>query len=87
MSGSAARQKAIEAVTNFKPLAEPLNFSEVSAKDLFGCNVFNTTVMQARLPKAVYKSVMQTINTGSALDPAVADVVANAMKDWAIEKG
>ncbi|MFB0978970.1 MAG: glutamine synthetase III, partial [Myxococcota bacterium] len=87
MSGSAARQKAIEAVTSYEPLSKPLNFSEVSAQELFGCNVFNTSVMQARLPKAVYKSVLSTIETGSRLDPAVADVVANAMKDWAIEKG
>ncbi|MDE0910852.1 MAG: glutamine synthetase III [Myxococcota bacterium] len=87
MSGSAARQKAIEAVTSYKPISKPLNFSEVSAQELFGCNVFNTSVMQARLPKAVYKSVLSTIETGSRLDPAVADVIANAMKDWAIEKG
>ena len=87
MSGSAARQQAIEAVTNYKPISKPLNFSEVSAQELFGCNVFNTNVMQARLPKAVYKSVVQTIETGTILDASVADVVGNAMKDWAIEKG
>ena len=87
MSGNAARQKAIEAVTSYVSISKPLNFSEVSAQELFGCNVFNTSVMQARLPKAVYKSVLSTIETGSRLDPAVADVIANAMKDWAIEKG
>jgi glutamine synthetase len=87
MSGSAARLQAIEAVTGYKPITEPLNFSEVSAGELFGANVFGTAVMKKRLPKPVYRSVLETIETGSALDPTVADVVAAAMKDWAIEKG
>lgn len=53
----------------------------------FGENVFNDVVMRERLPKAVYKSLRKTIEGGLPLDPSVADVVANAMKDWAIEKG
>ncbi len=87
MSGSTARLRAIEAVNTYVPLNEPLNFSETSARELFGANVFNATVMKARLPKQVYTSLQRTIETGSSLDPALADVVANAMKDWAIEKG
>ncbi|WP_088185804.1 glutamine synthetase III [Desulfosporosinus sp. FKA] len=55
--------------------------------DIFGENVFNDTVMKARLPKAAYKSLRKTIEEGLPLDPGIADVVANAMKDWAIEKG
>jgi glutamine synthetase len=55
--------------------------------EIFGENVFNDSVMKARLPKAVYKSLCKTIEEGVPLDPNVADVVANAMKDWAIEKG
>ena len=43
--------------------------------------------MKDRLPKAVFKAVMETIDTGAKLDPALADVIAVAMKDWAIEKG
>jgi glutamine synthetase len=54
---------------------------------LFGSKVFNDRVMQDRLPKSVYKSVKKTINEGNPLDPDVADIVANAMKDWAIENG
>ncbi len=54
---------------------------------IFGENVFNETVMRERLPKATYKSLRKTIEGGLALDPAVAEIVANAMKDWAIEKG
>ncbi|MCX7984637.1 MAG: glutamine synthetase III [Bacteroidetes bacterium] len=53
----------------------------------FGCNVFNDAVMRTRLPKSTYKALRRTIDEGVPLDPAVADIVANAMKDWAIEKG
>jgi glutamine synthetase len=87
MSGSAARLQAIEAVTHYKPLSEPLNFADVSTGDLFGANVFGLSVMKERLPKKVYQSLVETIESGSILDPSVADVVATAMKDWAISKG
>src|SRR6186997_1606847 len=78
---------AISAVTNYKPISEPLNFVETPTSELFGCNVFNKTVMKNRLPKPVFKALCKTIEAGAKLDPAVADVVASAMKDWAIEKG
>ena len=55
--------------------------------EIFGCMVFNDEVMRERLPKEVYKSLTRTIATGKTIDASVADVVANAMKDWAIEKG
>jgi glutamine synthetase len=87
MSGSSARQRAIEAVNNYSPTAEPLNFAETPAGELFGSNVFSTKVMKIRLPKEIYKSVLATVNEGAKLDSSVADVVASAMKDWAIEKG
>ena len=54
---------------------------------IFGENVFNETVMKARLPKETYKQLMKTIEGGEKLDSSVATVVANAMKDWAIQKG
>lgn len=54
---------------------------------IFGESVFNDSVMKARLPKATYKTLKKTIEQGLPLDPSIADVVANAMKDWAIEKG
>lgn len=54
---------------------------------IFGANVFTKAEMQARLPKSVYKSVVATIEKGAKLDPSVADAVAAAMKDWALEKG
>jgi len=55
--------------------------------ELFGSNVFNDATMRERLPKATYKALRKTTEDGLALDPTVAEVVANAMKDWAIEKG
>ncbi|TGE31595.1 glutamine synthetase III [Desulfosporosinus sp. Sb-LF] len=54
---------------------------------IFGENVFNDAAMRERLPKATYKSLHKTIEQGLPLDPSVAEIVANAMKDWAIEKG
>ena len=58
-----------------------------SVTSIFGENVFNETVMKARLPKETFKQLMKTIEGGEKLDPTVANIVANAMKDWAIEKG
>ena len=55
--------------------------------ELFGSNVFNENVMKERLPKAVYKALKKTIQSGNPLDPSLAESVAVAMKDWAIQKG
>jgi glutamine synthetase len=55
--------------------------------DLFGVDVFNDAVMVERLPKKIYAALKKTIENGEDLDPNVAEVVANAMKDWAIERG
>ena len=54
---------------------------------IFGENVFNDAVMQERLPKETYKALQRTMAQGRSLDPAIAGVVANAMKDWALSKG
>ncbi len=55
--------------------------------DVFGENVFSDKVMQERLPKKIYKQLHKTIDEGKELDPMVAEVVAEAMKQWAIERG
>ncbi|MBQ9009615.1 MAG: glutamine synthetase III [Clostridia bacterium] len=55
--------------------------------ELFGCNVFGDAAMRERLPKDVYKALRHTMLNGTALNPQIADSVANAMKDWAVEKG
>ena len=59
----------------------------MSVPQIFASDVFNCQVMQERLPKETYKSLIKTIRFGHPLDMNVANVVANAMKDWALEKG
>ena len=84
MSGNATRRAAIKAVSDYaipdKDFSEPLG-------DLFGVNVFGPSEMKARLPKSIFRSVNATIEEGAPLDPAVADAVASAMRDWAMENG
>ena len=55
--------------------------------EYFGSDVFNESVMKERLPKATYKALKKTIDNGDPLDIEVANIVANAMKDWAVENG
>ena len=59
----------------------------MKASEIFGENVFDLAVMRDKLPKDIYKSLVNTIGSGAPLEPGVASVVANAMKDWAVEKG
>ena len=59
----------------------------VNVPEIFGSMVFNDATMKERLPKATYKALKKTIDLGEPLDISVANVVANAMKDWAVEKG
>ena len=58
-----------------------------NVKEIFGCDVFNDSVMQDRLPKKVYRELKKTIEDGKELSMEIADVVAHEMKEWAIEKG
>ena len=85
MSDNAARLNAINAVNGTTPVESVI--LEQPVTELFGQNVFSDSVMKARLPKAAYKSVKNTIETGAELDKSVADVVATAMRDWALERG
>jgi glutamine synthetase len=87
MSGTTARRAAITAATNYKHTGQPLDYKESSATSLFGSNVFGLGTMKATLPKEVFRSLKRTIESGSPLDPRVADVVAAAMKAWALSKG
>ena len=59
----------------------------INVKEIFGCDVFNDSVMQDRLPKKVYRELKKTIEEGKELSMEIADVVAHEMKEWAIEKG
>ncbi|WP_066903062.1 glutamine synthetase III family protein [Millisia brevis] len=84
MSGSSSRRQAVEAVTSYT--APTTDFIE-SLGELFGRNIFGPTEMKNRLPKQIYKSVIATIDEGAPLDPSIADAVASAMRDWALEMG
>lgn len=86
LSGNAVRLQAITNVEAYEPPAISFDPGEEPG-EIFAANVFTKAEMQARLPKAAYKSLVATIDKGAKLDPAVADVVAVAMKDWALEKG
>ena len=59
----------------------------VKVAEIFGQDVFNDSVMEERLPKKVYKELKKTIEEGKELSLEIADVVAHAMKEWAVEKG
>lgn len=86
MSGNAVRLQAINNVEAYVPPAISFDPAEAPG-EIFGANVFTKAEMQLRLPKSVFKSVVATIEKGATLDPAVADAVASAMKDWALSKG
>ena len=61
--------------------------SNSNLHEVFGCHVFSEALMRERLPKATFLELKNTIENGTPLNAQVADVVANAMKDWAIENG
>ena len=83
----ARNQSRVQAL-NIIQTREPVVLKETAPlEDLWAKNVFTLSTMQKVLPKNVFKSLKNTINTGEALDLSVADSVANAMKDWALARG
>lgn len=84
MSGNEARIQAVHQITN-RTLMPPK--APRRLEDMWAENVFNLSKMQASLPKAVFKSIKNTIVTGEKLDPSIADAVATSMRDWALSKG
>jgi glutamine synthetase len=86
LSGNTVRLQAINNVEAYEPPAISFDPTEAPG-EIFGANVFTQAEMRLRLPKSVYKSVVATIEKGAKLDPAVADSVAAAMKDWALARG
>ncbi len=82
--GYESRSQAIYEINNREPLlVDPPSRLE----DIWAADVFSLSKMKQCLPKAVFKSLKKTIQTGEQLDVSVADIVASAMKDWAIAKG
>src|ERR1700712_715960 len=86
MPGKTVRQTAVESIATRKNVPF-VNTTSKTPEQLFGSDVFGFAAMKAHLPKHVFKSLKRTVDTGTALDPNVADVVAAAMKDWAVAKG
>jgi glutamine synthetase len=84
---STARQKAIDAIANTDYELNNIDFRTSHLKDLFGSLVFNEEMQKAKLEKPVFKALQRTIKLGVPLDPSIADAVAAAMKNWAIEHG
>ncbi|MBF0264800.1 MAG: glutamine synthetase III [Gammaproteobacteria bacterium] len=84
MSGNEIRQQAIYQITNNEPVAvdktEPLS-------DIWATDVFNLAKMEDSLSKSAFKKIKKTVRTGTQLDAATADIVAAAMKEWAVSKG
>jgi glutamine synthetase len=87
MSSAKIRQGAIRAIADATHELQRVNFKDAHIKEMFGENVFSEAVQRERLPKPIFKALQKTIRLGQPLDPSVADAVANAMKDWAIEQG
>ncbi|HIE91266.1 MAG TPA: glutamine synthetase type III, partial [Methylophilaceae bacterium] len=84
MSGNESRLEAISGI------AKAASFkAEVTAplKDIWAGDVFSLVQMEESLSKPAFKAMKRTVETGAALDPEIADMVAAAMKDWAIAKG
>src|SRR5438034_7956952 len=87
MGSSNLRHDAIKSIATAKHQLNRVDFKTTHIKELFGVNVFNEEVQRQRLPKPIFKALQKTIKQGAMLDPAIADSVATAMKDWAMEKG
>ena len=85
--GSNVRQEAIKTIATTTHKLNRIDFRTTHIKDLFGINVFGEEEQKQRLPKSMFKSLQKTVKLGTTLDPNVADAVASAMKDWAIEHG
>ncbi len=85
MTGISVRKQAVADIAS--QAVAPFVTIDESPDALFASNVFSLTAMKAKLPKDVFKSLKKTIDKGEPLNPAVADVVASAMREWAMAKG
>ena len=86
---SSSRHSAVAAITSWQSNGSDLRIppKDGSIRQLYGINVFSDEVMRSRLPENIYKALRKTIKKGAPLDPGIADVVAAAMKEWALERG
>jgi glutamine synthetase len=87
MAHSTGRKQMIQEIATKQLKLDHIDFRETHIKELFGSNVFSEAVQRERLSKSIFKALQRTIKRGDPLDPDIADAVASAMKDWALEKG
>jgi len=87
MSTNAARLASVASIASREPVQTTFDYKDTPTSAAWGENVFSLSEMEARLPKSVYKSLKNTVDTGGELDLSVADAVAEAMKTWALSKG
>ncbi len=81
------RQEAIQAIAGLQPVGGNISYTDKTIREIYCRHVFNETVHRQRLPKQVYKDLQKTIKSGQELTEDIADSVATAMRDWAIEHG
>src|SRR5579862_728950 len=87
MTEVSGRLWAIREVTSRQIRSIPELAAGVQVGQIFGCNTFDAGTMRQKLPKAVFHSLHETVRRGRKLDPAIANEVAHAVKEWAMEKG
>jgi glutamine synthetase len=87
MTANGVRLGALAAAIGYKATPASFDYKNPPADAYFGTNVYGLSLMKAQLPKDVFKSLKRTIETGHTLDPKIADVVASAMKTWALSRG
>ena len=87
MSTNPARRNAIESIASQPRLQSTFDFRNEKIDLIYGQNVFSLEKMEKRLPKDIFKALKNCIESGAKLDSAAADVVASAIKDWALECG
>jgi glutamine synthetase len=81
------RRQALQNIIARKTVSSSADYVRTPMAEVFGANVFSRSVMRTFLPKAAFKTLVRLLDHGEPLDPALADIVANAMKDWAIARG
>jgi glutamine synthetase len=85
--GAVTLGEAIDRIRDWSMHEGRADFKAAQVGEIFGSLVFNDSVQQARLPKAVYQALRDTVTKGQALEMSTADAVASALKDWAVEHG
>ncbi|MBA3949765.1 MAG: glutamine synthetase III [Acidobacteria bacterium] len=83
---STALLDAVRNITDWERTSRPVT-NRPKATEIFGSLTFNDEVQKRRLPRDVYRALRRTISAGASLDPSAADIIAAAMKDWAVEHG